>query len=45
VRLFFEEHGWEDYTSRLENDRRTLAGINKLVINDEIVIFAARYHY
>jgi toxin YoeB len=31
VRLVFEEHGWEDYTSWLRNDRKTLARINKLI--------------
>jgi toxin YoeB len=29
--LVLEEHGWEDYTSWVENDRKTLVRINKLV--------------
>jgi toxin YoeB len=29
--LIFEEHGWEDYTSWLKNDRKTLLRINKLI--------------
>jgi toxin YoeB len=84
VRLVFEDHGWEDYTSWLRTDRKMLARINKLVedirrdpftgigkpeplkyhlagawsrrfddehrlvymvMNEEIVILAARYHY
>lgn len=84
MRLVFEEHGGEDCTSWLKNDRKTLARINKLiedvlrdpftgidkpeplkhhlpgawsrriddehrlvylVVNDEIVILGARYHY
>jgi toxin YoeB len=31
VRLVFEEHGWEDCTSWLKNDRKVLARINKLI--------------
>jgi toxin YoeB len=31
VRLVFEQHGWEDYTSWLKNDRKVLARINKLI--------------
>ena len=31
MKLVFEEHGWEDYTSWLKNDRKTLARINKLI--------------
>jgi toxin YoeB len=31
VRLGFEQHGWEDYTSWLKNDRKVLARINKLI--------------
>jgi toxin YoeB len=31
VRLVFEEHGWEDYTSWVRNDRKMLLRINKLV--------------
>jgi toxin YoeB len=29
--LVFEEHGWEDYTSRVKNDRKMLLRINKLI--------------
>jgi toxin YoeB len=31
VRLVFEHLGWEDYTSRLELDRKMFARINKLI--------------
>jgi toxin YoeB len=31
VRLVFEGQGWEDYTSWLRTDRKTLARINKLI--------------
>ncbi|MGM1064738.1 Txe/YoeB family addiction module toxin [Saccharothrix sp. Mg75] len=31
MRLVFEEHGREDYTSWLKNDRKVLARINKLI--------------
>ncbi|MEU4444698.1 Txe/YoeB family addiction module toxin [Actinosynnema sp. NPDC050801] len=31
MRLVFEEHGWEDYTSRLKNDRKVPARIYKLI--------------
>jgi toxin YoeB len=31
VRLIFEDQGWEDYTSWLRTDRKTLARINKLI--------------
>jgi toxin YoeB len=31
VRLVFEEHGWEDYTSWLAADRKVLGRINKLI--------------
>jgi len=31
VRLIFEDQGWEDYTSWLKTDRKTLARINKLI--------------
>ncbi len=31
MRLVFEEHGWEDYTSRVRNDRKMLLRINKLI--------------
>jgi toxin YoeB len=31
LRLVFEEHGWEDYTSRLATDRKVLGRINKLI--------------
>jgi toxin YoeB len=31
VRLVFENHGWEDYTSWLRIDRKTLVRINKLI--------------
>ncbi|MDN3269951.1 Txe/YoeB family addiction module toxin [Streptomyces sp. MA15] len=31
MRLLFEDQGWEDYTSWLRNDRKTLARINQLV--------------
>jgi toxin YoeB len=31
VRLVFEDHGWEDYTSWLKTDRKMLARINKLI--------------
>jgi toxin YoeB len=31
VRLVFEYQGWEDYTSWLSADRKTLARINKLI--------------
>jgi toxin YoeB len=31
VRLVFEEHGWEDYTSWLKVDRKMLARVNKLI--------------
>jgi toxin YoeB len=29
--LVFEEHGWEDYTSWVNNDRKMLLRINKLI--------------
>jgi toxin YoeB len=31
VRLLFENQGWEDYTSWLRIDRKTLVRINKLI--------------
>ncbi len=31
MRLVFEEQGWDDYTSWLKTDRKTLARINKLI--------------
>lgn len=31
MRPAFEDQGWEDYTSWLKNDRKTLARINKLI--------------
>lgn len=31
MRLVFEDHGWEDYTSRLRADREILARISKLI--------------
>jgi toxin YoeB len=31
VRLVFENHGWEDYTSWLRIDRKTLVRINRLI--------------
>jgi toxin YoeB len=31
VRLVFENQGWEDYTSWLRIDRKTLVRINKLI--------------
>lgn len=31
MRLVFEVHGWEDYTSWLKTDRKILARINKLI--------------
>jgi len=31
VRLVFEDQAWEDYTSWLRTDRKTLARINKLI--------------
>jgi len=31
VKLVFEDHAWEDYTSWLRTDRKTLARINKLI--------------
>lgn len=31
MRLVFEDQGWEDYTSWLKTDRKTLARINKLI--------------
>ena len=31
MRLVFEDQGWEDYTSRLRIDRKTLVRINKLI--------------
>lgn len=31
MRLVFEDQGWEDHTSWLKNDRKTLARINKLI--------------
>jgi toxin YoeB len=30
VRLVFEDQGWEDYTSWLKTDRKTLARINRI---------------
>jgi toxin YoeB len=31
VRLVFEDHGWDDYTSWLKTDRKMLERINKLI--------------
>jgi toxin YoeB len=31
VRLVFEDHGWEDYASWLQNDRKMVTRINKLI--------------
>ena len=31
MRLIFEDQGWEDYTSWLRIDRKTLVRINKLI--------------
>ncbi len=31
MKLVFEDQGWEDYTSWLKTDRKTLARINKLI--------------
>lgn len=31
MRFLFEDEAWEDYTSWLKNDRKTLARINKLI--------------
>ena len=31
MRLVFENHGWEDYTSWLRIDRKTLVRINRLI--------------
>ena len=31
MRLVFEDQAWEDYTSWLRTDRKTLARINKLI--------------
>jgi len=48
VRLAFEDQGWEDYTSCLKTDRQMLVRINRLVyivMEAEIIILAARYHY
>lgn len=35
MRLSFDSHGWEDYTSWLAEDRKILAKINRL-INDAL---------
>jgi toxin YoeB len=31
VRLVFEDHGWEDYASWLQSDRKMVTRINKLI--------------
>ncbi|MFR9725858.1 Txe/YoeB family addiction module toxin [Streptomyces sp. MS19] len=31
MRFVFEDQAWEDYTSWLRNDRKTLARINRLI--------------
>ena len=42
MRLVFESHGWEDYASWLEADRKMLARINKLIADVRRDPF---YHY
>jgi toxin YoeB len=31
VRLFFTDHGWDDYQHWVANDRRTLKRLNRLI--------------